>query len=99
MEWEAVTGIMYYEYTDQKYVRRYDIRLKMEEGAHMEVFLEYDSSGSWISAGTVKASKLLSATLPVRPRRCDHMRMKLEGTGNVRVLSIARILVKGSDMS
>ena len=90
---------MYYEYTDQKYVRRYDIRLKMDVGAHMEVFLEYDSSGTWISAGTVNASTLLSATLPVRPRRCDHMRIKLQGTGNVRVLSIARILVKGSDMS
>ena len=99
MAWEAISGIMYYEYTDQKYVRRYDIRLKMDVGAHMEVFLEYDSSGTWISAGTVNASTLLSATLPVRPRRCDHMRIKLQGTGNVRVLSIARILVKGSDMS
>lgn len=99
MDWEAITGIMYYEYTDQKYVRRYDIRMKMEEGAHMEVFLEYDSSGNWISAGTVNASKLLSATLPVRPRRCDHMRMKLTGNGHVRVLSIARILVKGSDVT
>ena len=38
-----------------------------------------------------------TAMIPVRPRRCDHLRMRLEGSGDVRIFSIARILELGSD--
>jgi hypothetical protein len=36
-------------------------------------------------------------TVPVIPRRCDHLRLKLTGTGDVKIYSIARILELGSD--
>ena len=38
-----------------------------------------------------------STMLPVRPRRCDHFEMRLTGTGDVRVFSIAKIMEQGSD--
>lgn len=101
--WIAETGIQHYEYPDKKYVSRYNIRLRMEKGSRVQMYIEYDSKGSWVFMGNVEAGNISTdntgtANVPVRPRRCDHLRIRLEGTGNVRILSIARILQKGSDM-
>lgn len=101
--WIAETGIMHYDYPDKKYVSRYNIRLQMAKGARMQMYIEYDSKGPWIFAGDVEAGDIMTdntgtATVPVRPRRCDHLRLRLEGNGDVRILSITRVLSKGSDV-
>ena len=70
----------------------------MEEGAQLDVYLMYDSSGEWVRQGRIKMKGTRTVTLPVRPRRCDHMRMKLKGRGEVRLYSIAKILTIGSDV-
>ena len=97
-EWAAESGILYYAYANKKYISRYNIRLKMEVGASLTIALEYDSDGVWIPAGTVQMSRTGTATLPIRPRRCDHMRLRLSGTGNIRIYSIAKVLEVGSDV-
>jgi len=96
--WYAETGIMYYEYPDKKYVSRYNIRLNMEDRAEARLFVEYDSSGVWELSGTIKRHGTGTVTLPIRPRRCDHLRVRIEGRGGVKIFSIARLLEKGSDM-
>ena len=35
--------------------------------------------------------------VPVYPRRCDHMQLRLEGEGEIKVFSIARLLTNGGD--
>lgn len=99
VDWEAVSGITYYEYPGNKYISRYDIRLNMTKGARFEVYIEYDSTGEWQCGGGVTARRdgTKSYTFPVRPRRCDHMRLKLCGSGECRVFSVARVLEIGSD--
>lgn len=104
VEWGAVTGIMYYEQNTGnissktvRYAARYNIRLSMAMDAEMKMFIEYDSSGVWTYAGDFKLPNTGTVTIPVRPRRCDHLRLKLEGHGDVRIYSIARILERGSD--
>ena len=97
-EWEAVTGLMYYEYPDRKYVSRYNIRLSMALDAWMDISFEYDSSGIWTHYASIKLPATGTATIPIRPRRCDHLRMKLRGIGDVKIYSIARILEAGSDV-
>ena len=97
VNWFAETGIQYYQQIDRKYLSRYNIRLNMEQGAKLQIFFEYDSSGLWEFAQEVKLPVTGTAMIPVRPRRCDHMRMRLEGSGDVRIFSIARILEQGSD--
>lgn len=97
MEWSATSGIMAYEYPNKKYISRYNIRMQMEENAVMHVFIEYDSSGDWENAGTVAFHGTGTMTLPVKTRRCDHMRLRLTGYGNVKIFSISRILMQGSD--
>ena len=105
-EWAAETGIMHYTYSsskysyadpEHKYVSRYDIRAKMPIGSEMRVYVEYDSTGNWEYAGTVKIAGVDTVVLPVRPHRCDHLRLRFVGKGDARILSLCRNLVHGSD--
>lgn len=104
-EWSCTTGIMYYEQGVKgagaqpvRYVSRYDIRLNMERETDMQMFIEYDSSGLWNYAGDFHLPNNGTVTIPIRPRRCDHLRLKFVGRGNMRMFSIARVLTRGSDV-
>lgn len=98
IEWTAETGILYYQQPDKKYVSRFNCRLQMEDGAEMNIYIEYDSCGVWERKGSIKFKGTRSANVPIRPRRCDHMRIKLEGKGMIRLFSIAKIISYGSDV-
>lgn len=98
VSWKAETGILYYQYPDKKYISRFNIRAQMEEGAEMDVYIQYDSSGVWERKGRIKLKGTNTVTVPIRPRRCDHMRIRLEGKGMFRLFSAAKIISFGSDM-
>ena len=96
--WMAETGILYYQYPDRKYVSRFSFRLRMEEGAEMSVYIMYDSDGVWHHQGSIRFKGTDSIVLPVRPRRCDHLRIRLVGRGEVRIFSLTKLLTQGSDV-
>ena len=98
VDWMAESGILCYQYPDRKYLSRYNFRLQMEEGAYMDIFVQYDSSGVWERKGRISFRGTGTVTVPVRPRRCDHLRIRLEGKGEFRLFSIAKILTIGSDV-
>jgi hypothetical protein len=97
VEWSATTGLMGYEYIEHKYIGRFNIRMRLPEGAEMDVFIEYDSDGNWHHAGHAQGKGTGSFVLPVRPRRCDHFRIRVEGAGDVKMYSFARTIEGGSD--
>ena len=97
-EWSCTTGLLTYEYPDRKYLSRFNIRVNMERESGFQMFIEYDSSGVWNYAGDFHLPTTGTVTIPVRPRRCDHLRLMFVGHGNIRMYSIARILEKGSDV-
>jgi hypothetical protein len=61
------------------------------------VYARYDSQGGWEHLYTVRGTGLGSVTLPLRPRRCDHMQLRLEGTGEMKLYSITKTLEQGGD--
>ena len=97
VQWYAETGMIGYEYPDNKYLSRFNVRFSMDPGSWINVYIEYDSSGNFILVGHITIAKTGSVTLPIRARRCDHMRLKLEGSGNAKIYSIAKVLEIGSD--
>lgn len=100
VSWSAETGIMGYEYPDAKYVSRFNIRARLWTDATLKVYLEYDSDTTtgWILWGEYEGNSLTKTfTIPIIPRRCDHFRMKITGTGGIKIYSIAKILEVGSD--
>lgn len=98
VSWMAESGILCYQYPDRKYLSRYNFRLQMEQGAEMDIYIQYDSSGIWERKGRICFKGTGTVTVPVRPRRCDHLRIRLEGKGEFRLFSIAKILTIGSDV-
>ena len=98
LEWMAESGVIGYEYPDKKNLSRDNIRLQVENGGELRLYCQYDSDGRWEHAGTVRRRGTGTFTVPVIPRRCDHMKLRLEGKGVVRVFSIAKILELGSDV-
>ena len=97
VEWDAISGIIGYEYPDQKYISRFNLRMKMEPGSLCEILVQYDSDGEWLQQGEIRGNTTQSFTIPVIPRRCDHMQIRLRGKGDVKIYSIAKILEIGSD--
>lgn len=98
LNWLAQSGIQYYEYPDRKYISRFDIRLAAEAGAEVNIYIQYDSDGIWRPCGHKLFRGLNTITFPVKPRRCDHLELRLEGSGPAKIYSIARILEQGSDV-
>lgn len=98
VSWRADTGIMGYTTPEQKYIGRFSLRMKLDADSRAEVLVEYDSDGVWHSAGCIEGSGVGSFLLPVGLRRCDHFRIRLQGSGGMRLYSFAKQFEKGSDV-
>jgi len=51
-----------------------------------------------VNLGFVTGTDLRSFTIPVKPRRCDHLRLRLEGEGSGMIFSITKTYTHGSDV-
>lgn len=96
--WSCETGLIGYSTVEQKYISRFNIRMSLAQGAHMDVLVQYDSDGVWHNQGRIQGAGTRTFMLPVRPRRCDHFRIRLDGSGEVRIYSFAKIFEAGSDV-
>lgn len=98
VQWSATTNIIGYSDAGQKYVSRFAVRLRLEDGATAQFSIEYDSNGIWLPCGSIVGNRIKSAILPVKPRRCDHFRIRITGFGTMQIYSISKIYEKGSDV-
>ena len=70
----------------------------MQKGARLAIYLRYDSDGDWEEGGAVALSGTGTVAVPIRPRRCDHLQLRLVGEGACRIYALTRVLETGSDM-
>lgn len=98
VKWMAESGNLGFTSPDNKYVGRINIRLSMEIGAMVDFYLQYDSSGEWEHIFNMSGKATKTFTIPVMPRRCDHFKYKLEGTGECKIYSITKTIEEGSDV-
>ena len=97
VSWMAQTGCLGLSSPDSKYISRLNLRLRMDPGAKLTVYIDYDSEDRWTPVCTLECGTLRSFTVPVRLRRCGHFRLRLEGRGDVQLYSIVKTLENGSD--
>lgn len=97
ISWFAESGVIGFEHPDKKYISRINLRLALSEGAFLDAYIRYDEEPEFEHIGHIEGEDFRSFTLPLRPRRCDHFRLRLEGTGEVKLYSKANILEIGSD--
>lgn len=97
-DWEYITPPIGYSSPDNKYISRFNLRLKMDAGARLDVYVRYDGVEAWEHRTSVTSFGAKSFTIPIRPRRCDHMQIRLAGRGNTVIYSLAKIYENGSDV-
>lgn len=96
--WAVESGKIGLSYHNKKRLARMNLRMSMEVGARVRVFVEYDSSGNWQQLFAMNGTKLDSFAVPITPRRCDHFRIRIEGVGQAKIYSIQRNYELGSDV-
>ena len=97
VEWMAETGLIGTDSPDRKYVSKLNIRMSLELGAQMRVYIQYDSYGDWEHISSAVGHTIDSFTVHIRPRRCDHLRLRFEGEGECKIFSITKTIEQGSD--
>lgn len=95
--WMAQTGIINASLPERQYLQRISIRMILEPGSQVSILVQYDSCGAWENLGNMVGSNLRSFTFPVRPRRCDHLRLRIEGVGKAMIFAITQTISGGSD--
>lgn len=98
IKWMAESGVIGMYTPDKKYVSRINVRLSLNIGTRVRFFAQYDSGGEWELLSTMVGASLRSFSVPIRPKRCDHFRLRIEGEGEARIFSIAKTLEQGSDV-
>jgi hypothetical protein len=99
VKWMAQTGPIGTEMPDMKYISRLTIRMSMALGSRVRMTVQYDSMGGWEHLCSISGTSLRSFSIPIRPRRCDHLRLRIEGEGEVRIYSITKTIEQGSELS
>lgn len=96
--WWAETAVIGYEYPDHQYLSRFLLRMKLEEGAACTLSVQYDSDGVWHKKGAIQGTgRVKTYLLPIVPRRCEHMQVRIEGHGGMRLYGVARELAIGRE--
>lgn len=95
--WMAETGIIGVDMPDKKYISRIDVRLSLEVGARVFFHIQYDSMRTWEHLFTMTGTTLKTFAIPIKPKRCDHLRLRIEGIGEAKIFSICKTIEQGSD--
>ncbi len=97
VSWYAETGIIGLSLPDKKYITCLDIRMSLAVGSEVSISVQYDSAGDWEHIHTMTGNSMRSFNLPIRVKRCDHLRLRIAGKGDAKVYSITKTIEQGSN--
>ncbi len=97
VKWMAETGVIGMYTPDKKYISRLNIRMSTDIGTKVQIFAQYDSIGEWEMLSSMNGVNLRTFSIPIRPKRCDHFRLRIVGEGDAKIFSITKTLEQGSD--
>ena len=98
VSWMAESGVIGTSSPDRKYVSRLNVRMSLDIGTRVYFYIQYDSCGEWEHLCTMTGISLRAFTVPVRPKRCDHFRLRIVGEGDAKIFSITKTIEQGSDV-
>ena len=81
---------------NEKYISQFKIRMALGENAYMKLYMQYNG-GDWELKGQKSGTNLQTFVLPVVPKRCDHVRFRIQGHGPCEIYDISRIMEVGGD--
>ena len=99
LEWMVETGKIGISSPDMKYISRLTIRMSMDIDSEAILYVQYDYCDEWESMFALRSDNLRSFSVPVRPKRCDYMKIRIEGRGMAKIYSITKTIEQGSELS
>lgn len=96
--WELVTGPMGLDEPYSKYISSIQLHVACELGSAVRVDVAYDDQDEWREIFRLDPVRTRSLTIPVVPRRCRTMRLRVRGTGAFELYSITKTIEQGSDV-
>lgn len=99
VEWMAETGEIGISSPNMKYISRLTIRMSMDIGAVANISAQYDLDDDWVPVCDLTGTSLRSFSLPIKPRRCDYMKLRIDGVGMCKIYSITKTIEQGSELS
>ena len=96
VSWELRTGEILRELPDHKYIGKIQLYLELDPGARAEVALRRDG-GAWEKVQELSGGDQRRCTLPIYPRRCDRMEIRLTGVGHARLVNWSKYVGYGSE--
>ena len=94
VSWMARTGRISGWDGKRMVLKGLELQLLLARNARMEISVRYDDRGPWEKVGTLTGSDR-RFLLPIRPKPCSHLELLLEGKGDMRLLSLTRVLRQG----
>ena len=94
----AESGVIGTSLPDRKYLSRLLVRMSLEMGTEVTFSLQYDSCDEWEAVYSARGENLRSFSIPIKPKRCDHFRIRIEGVGTAKIFSITKTIEQGSDL-
>lgn len=96
-DWFCESAPIGYSSPNNKYISRINLRITLDFGTNVDFFLQYDSVGEWIHQFNMNSKGTRTYSVPIIPRRCDHFRYKITGSGGCRIHSVTKTVEEGSD--
>jgi hypothetical protein len=99
VRWVWETGEIGLNMPDMKHINRFVIRMSLDMGTEVRVFGRYDFNENWEPLFALRSTGLRSFDIPIRPKRCDYMQLRITGEGPGKIYSITRSIQQGSARS
>lgn len=99
LQWMVETGEIGISSPDMKYISRLTVRMLLDIGSEVRIYGKYDFNDAWEHLFVTKGTSLRSFSVPIRPKRCDHMKLRIEGVGMAKIYSITKTIEQGSEIS
>ena len=97
VDWNVVTGDILYFETHKKYISRINKKALLPAQSVFRVYVQYDN-GEWEKVCEMNKASDGPHLLPIKTKRSDKIRLKLEGSGDAKVFAISKVIEVGSDI-
>lgn len=93
--WSLTTGNVGYSYPDHKHVGKTIIRISLASGSVCNIAFQYDDGSFSRKYHIIGKGETRAYSAVFCPRRCDHFKIKLYGTGSFKLITIVKYLEVG----
>lgn len=94
IDWECITGDILNSATDKTIINKLLLTFELGSKSRIEICIRYDNEEVWKPIFTKASTKQNTYNIPIIPKRCDRIHLKLKGKGEFRLYQITKMMKK-----